>query len=610
MLGYPEKICLADRDETMISIQVTNKKQNQRFEHSGGPLEFGRGSRRTVERFVLQDLFASRDHVRIEEIPGERLRVDNLSLKQEILVENCETLVTGVSEEYDLPLRLTVGQTTLDVEWVPEDAIDKDSLLAIDPPLDLAAGLAGLPPLAELGDEPTADALARWVASVLALQRLAGSVNEFYDLTARALVHLIGLDLGMVLLRRDWTWQVVARHASGDAYSTNFSPTLLSHVVAEKRTFYQDLGNWSSPTMSLKGADAVVVAPIFGQREELVGALYGLRNPRFPAKGGVVRPLEAQLVELLASGVSGFLSRTQAARTRFEHEQFFPPKALREVERSPELLEGRTQEVTLLVAGLHHYDRIAPRIGSQNACRLVRDLMERLTERIVESGGVIVDYQGAVLTALWNAPSRQPDHAVQACGAALAILAEMPDLNGRWRGTVGEALRLGIGLHTAETQVGNMGSSCKFKYGPFGPAVTLAARVQAATLRFGLPLLLTQATRDDLPDSLAVRRLGRVRWDGFKEAIVLHELHGTSASPVWTACRDTYENALEQFESGDGAGAAYRLLSLVDLTESRDYLDTPSVRLLRRAWECLDSPVGAFDPVIESENGSPTHSVP
>src|SRR4029077_6842309 len=105
----------------MISIQVTNKKQNQRFEHSGGPIEFGRGSRRTCERFVLQDVFTSRDHVRGEEMPGERLRVENLSLKQEISVEDLATLATGSSEEFDMPLRLTIGQTSLEVEWVPED---------------------------------------------------------------------------------------------------------------------------------------------------------------------------------------------------------------------------------------------------------------------------------------------------------------------------------------------------------------------------------------------------------------------------------------------------------------------------------------------------------
>lgn len=585
----------------MISIQVTNKKQNQRFEHSGGPLEFGRGSRRTVERFVLQDLFASRDHIRVEELPGERLRVDNLSLKQEIVVGDGDTLATGSSQEYDLPMRLCIGQTNIDLEWVPEDAIDKDSLQAIGPPMELTGGLGSLPPLSELGDEPAPEALARWLETIIALQRLASSTGEFYELTARALVHLIGLDLGLVLLRRDWTWERTARATSEGSSSTNFSPTMLSHVVAERRTFYQDLTNWSAPTMSLKGADAVVVAPIFGPRDDVVGALYGLRNPRFPAKGGRIRPLEAQMVQVLAAGVGGFLTRAQAARTRIEYEQFFSPKVLRELERDPELLEGRTQEVTLLVSDLHQFPRLAQKMGPQNSCRLVRDLLEKLTERIVENGGVIVDYSGAGLTAMWNAPARQPDHALLACGAALAMLGEAPDLSGRWRGTVGEPLRLGIGLHTAEVQVGSMGSSHKFKYGPFGPAVALARHVQQATARFGVHLLLTAPTREELPDTLALRRLGRVRWPEVKETVELHELHGISGSAVWTAVRDAYESALELYEAGSWGAACERLLGLVDLNESRDRLDTPTLKLLRRAWNCLEATPEPFDPVIERE---------
>ncbi len=144
----------------MISIQISNKKQNQRFEHSGGPIEFGRGARRTVERFVLQDIFASRDHVRLEELPGERVRVENLSLKQEVTFGDGKTLPTGGSKEVELPLRLTVGQTNVEVEWVPEDAIEKETLRVIEPPLDMSAGLTGLPPLGELGEEPTATGLA------------------------------------------------------------------------------------------------------------------------------------------------------------------------------------------------------------------------------------------------------------------------------------------------------------------------------------------------------------------------------------------------------------------------------------------------------------------
>jgi len=581
----------------MISIQVSNKKQNQRFEHSGGPIEFGRGSRRTVERFVLQDIFASRDHVRLEELPGERLRVDNLSLKQEVVLGEGATLTTGTNQELELPVRLTVGQTNIEVEWVPEDAIDKESLHGLDAPVDVSAGLIGLPPLGELGEEPTAAGLGHWVQTIFALQRLATTTTDFYEQTAKAMVHLTNLDLGMVLLRRDWTWEVVARHMSDGTTPANFSPTLLSHVVAERRTYYQDLANWSSPTMSLKGADAVVVAPIFGPREDVVGALYGLRNPRFPAKGGVIRTIEAQMVQLLAGAVGGQMARAQAARKRVEYEQYFNAKVLRELERDPALLEGRNQEVTFLVAGLHHFPRVAQRLGPAVSCRLVNELLDRLTERVTENGGIIIDHSGPGLTAMWNAPARQPDHPLLACGAALAMLGELPDVNGRWQPTIGEPLRLGIGLHTGEAAVGSLGSSHRFRYGAYGANLELAGRVHKATETLGQSVLLTNPTRERLPDTLALRRLGQVRWGG--PPFMLHELHGVSGSPVWLACRDAYESALGHFEKGEFPEACERLLPLVDLSEPRERLDTPSVKLLRRAWEHLETSPQPFDPVLD-----------
>ena len=46
---------------------------------------------------------------------------------------------------------------------------------------------------------------------------------------------------------------------------------------------------------------------------------------------------------------------------------------------------------------------------------MLRDMMERLTERIVEHGGVIVDYAGDGILAMWNAPVKQADHAARAC---------------------------------------------------------------------------------------------------------------------------------------------------------------------------------------------------
>src|SRR5208283_1285237 len=100
---------------------------------------------------------------------------------------------------------------------------------------------------------------------------------------------------------------------------------------------------------SLQDISAVVVSPIFGLHDEVAGLLYGMRRLEIGASQGGIRPLEAQVVQLLAAAVGANLARSAALRTRVQFEQFFSPELVRELERTPDLLEGRNQEVTVLV---------------------------------------------------------------------------------------------------------------------------------------------------------------------------------------------------------------------------------------------------------------------
>ena len=93
--------------------------------------------------------------------------------------------------------------------------------------------------------------------------------------------------------------------------------------------------------------------------------------------------------------------------------------------------------------------------------------MERLTNRIREFDGVLVDYMGDGIIAMWNAPADQPEHAVLACRAALAMLAELPRLSADWQEMIGGPLSIGIGLNT----------------GPDHDAATPAASTSSSTAR-------------------------------------------------------------------------------------------------------------------------------
>src|SRR5205823_3116530 len=71
----------------MLRFLITNKRERQSFEHLAGPIEFGRGPERdNIPRCVVQDGYISRDHVKVEEQPDGRIKVDNLSQRNSIRV--------------------------------------------------------------------------------------------------------------------------------------------------------------------------------------------------------------------------------------------------------------------------------------------------------------------------------------------------------------------------------------------------------------------------------------------------------------------------------------------------------------------------------------------
>jgi adenylate cyclase len=585
----------------MLRIQVTNPRERQQFDHLAGPLEFGRGGPRTnVARCMIQDLYVSKDHVQVLELPDGRVRIENLSQRNSIRLSDGAVIATGGVHELDLPAHLGVGETVIELRGV-RDSVESQPLQTVAAPLTRMSGPAA-PRLHELGGSPAPEMLAHWFETVIAVQRAAAGSPEFYAYTARAVVELVGLDRGLILLRRDGRWLVQARCPEGDSEYTgcDFSLTILDRMERERRTFFQSISGAPSDSQSLTGVESVVAAPVFDPHDQVVGAVYGCRTRWTPRGGLGIGPLEAQVVQLLAAAVGVGLARMEqeeeAARLRVQFEQFFSADLARELQKNPRLLEGQEREVTVLFCDIRGFSRLAERLGPTDSCRLVADVMEAMTARVREHDGVVVDYAGDGLMAMWNAPAEQPDHAAKACRAALAALGDLPRLNVAWKERLGVPLHLGVGLNTGQALCGNTGSRLKFKYGPLGHTVNLASRVEGATKHLGIPLLITGSTHARLGGAFATRRLCRARLVGIREAVDLHELYAESAPPEWLAQRETYERGLALFEAGDWAGA-YRVLN--QLPVGAEPHDVSTLYLIRRTLEMMGTHPEHFDGVLE-----------
>jgi adenylate cyclase len=584
-----------------------------------GPLEVGRQivgeqspfslcPKGSPARLVIADLKAtdiSRRHALLELQPDGSMRIENLSGTLPIGVENGEPLLPHGVLKSQLPVVLVLGKMTLRVQQAEGGSgLMRGLTDAASPPSLQFASLQKFPGLEEQSAAANEQnrQLLRWLQTSMGVFHSAASSADFFQKAAQAVVDIIGLDTGRVLLWEDGAWQTRAfASATREIGEEDRQPSqgILSKVREEKRTFWELPSISTEQMASLQGVNAVVATPLLAANGDVLGAVYGDRRQTgklFAAD--LISELEAMLVELIASGVAAGMARLQqeqaALTARVQFEQFFTRELSEQLSAHPDLLEGRDVEVSLVFCDIRGFSRISERLGPRGTVQWIGDVMGLLSDCVLAHSGVLVDYIGDELVAMWGAPAAQPEHARLASRAAIDMLQAVPRINQQWSATLREPMALGIGVNSGIARVGNTGSRHKFKYGPLGNTVNLASRVQGATKYLRSPILVTGSTHVQLAAGFLTRRLCQVRVVNIVEPVELFELAAADQAG-WSELKQGYESALAAFERRDFRRAAHLVSGLLERWPD----DGPSLLLLSRAADCLLSPGTEFNPVWE-----------
>lgn len=554
----------------------------------------------------LTDSSFSRQQARLEPVAPDRVRLVNISTSNELRLRDGSNIGPGGSREMFAPCQFQVQDYEVRIEPLSAQAEALHSLaMPTLAPGSVRSARKPLTPLALAANSET-ESVVQWLQAVADVLQSAAGTNDFFNRAASAVVDLVGLDSGRVLLREGDDWKSVAQqlgeNAPGRGAQWRPSARVLNALLAEQKTTWRDASSGESQG-SLVEVEAVVAAPILDRHRDVIGAIYGdrLHRPTAPL-GTHITKAEAMLMETLASGVAAGLARLDeernAAAARVQFEQFFSVDLARELTANPDLLAGRDAQVTVLFADIRGFSRVAEKLGAAGTMEWINDVLSALSECVIRHQGVLVDYVGDELMAMWGAPTVQADHAQLACRAAIDMWNTLPEIDRRWQLRLGAATRVGIGLNTGEARVGNTGSHRKFKYGPLGNTVNLASRVQGATKYLKTGMVLTAATHERIGPALAARRLCQVRVVNINEPVALYELC-PQPGEQWMEIRQRYEEALTLFEAGQLSKATALLGRLLDAFPD----DGPSIVLLSRAAthlaEQLASPGIAFDAVWE-----------
>jgi adenylate cyclase len=222
---------------------------------------------------------------------------------------------------------------------------------------------------------------------------------------------------------------------------------------------------------------------------------------------------------------------------------YLSPDMVREVTRNPALvrLGGEKTECTAMFTDIAGFTSIAEKMPPDEVARMLNAYFTDIVDVLLERRGTLIKFIGDAVFALWGAPVRLPDHARLACETAQAIQARIEAFNATGRFP---PLHTRVGIHTGLMYVGNLGSVRRFDYTAIGDAVNLASRVEGLNKYFGTSVLVTDATRSAVDDSLPLLRVGLIRVVGKHDAVGLSALF---PEPVDPGVVDAWDQALAAF---------------------------------------------------------------
>jgi adenylate cyclase len=187
-------------------------------------------------------------------------------------------------------------------------------------------------------------------------------------------------------------------------------------------------------------------------------------------------------------------------------------------------LDGQLREVTVLFADLRDF---TPWVEKSDPRQVVRDLNAYFTEMeaaIRGHGGLVLQYIGDEIEAVFGAPIADPAHAAHAARTALEMRRRLATWNAARRAAGDTPLRHGIGIHTGPVIAGNIGSAERLSYTLVGDAVNLASRLQSLTKELGCDILVSGDTRRQLDGDFALTPLPAVRVKGKSEEVEVFSL--------------------------------------------------------------------------------------
>lgn len=244
------------------------------------------------------------------------------------------------------------------------------------------------------------------------------------------------------------------------------------------------------------------------------------------------------------------------------------PSMMANLSRAPESvrLAGEAKTMTYLVCGIRRYPQLAEAFADEP------ELFRRLTQRALTAfSAAVLKYHGTLdritpggLTAFFNAPVEDPQHAIHACECALGLTRALETVNHaveqerRADGSPYPPIEIGIGIHTGPGLAGDFGTESRPAYTVAGTGMPLAAEIESVGTKYGPAIVVSEATRQLAERNFALLEVDTINAANAAQPVKVYALLGNPllrASPKFRALETFHDHIFQSYRAGQWAKA-------------------------------------------------------
>jgi adenylate cyclase len=276
--------------------------------------------------------------------------------------------------------------------------------------------------------------------------------------------------------------------------------------------------------------------------------------------------------------------------------KYVAPAVVDSILKDPEKLQvgGLKKDLTIMFSDIRSFTTFSEKMDAPKLAHFLNDYLGIMTKIVFANEGTLDKYIGDAIMAFWGAPLDQPQHAANACKAAQAMMKALHENKERWLKDFNVDVNIGVGINSGPVNVGNMGSTNNFSYTVIGDHVNLSSRLEGLTKEYGVSILTTRFTFDEIVKASgeipAHRVLDNTKVKGKKNAVEL----------IQVLDRPMQKEGLELFAEGrklylaqewDQAIGKFREANSI-LAVSVEKPDGPSHLFIERCEEFKKNPPG------------------